>query len=175
MAFRYLPAARWLHWITAGLVLVMLVLGVWITRFEPHDEAFKLRLYNIHESTGVVVFVVVLIRLAFRLTHPPAPLPARVPQGVRFLARANHILLYAVLLIQPVLGFLTTNAWGFPLTWYGVVPIPSPIGKNEAIAPALSFAHWLGAVILCCLIVLHVSGAFYHAVLRRDGVAQRML
>jgi cytochrome b561 len=146
-----------------------------MTSFEPKDESLKYLLYDIHESAGVVVFVLALLRLLRRLAAPPAPLPARVPGLFRFAAHANHALLYLVLLIQPVIGFLDTNAWGFPVSWARLVELPSPIGKNEAIAPTLSALHWYGAVLLVLLIGAHVCGAFYHGVIRRDGVVQRML
>lgn len=175
MAYRYPPAARLFHWLTAALVLVMFVAGLWMTWFEPKDEPFKFLLYDIHESTGVVIFVLVLLRLLRRLANPPAPLPRQVPSLFRFAAHANHALLYVVLLIQPVIGFLDTNAWGFPLVWAKLVPIPSPIGKNEAWAPFLSDLHWYGAALLVLLIGAHIGGAFYHGVIRRDGVVQRML
>ncbi len=175
MAYRYPPLARWMHWLTAALVLTMVVLGVWMTYFEPKDEAFKFLLYDVHQSIGVVVFLLVLLRLLRRLANPPAPLPRHVPAHFRFAAHGNHALLYAVLLIQPVIGFLDTNAWGFPLVWARLVPIPSPIGKNDAWAPILSDLHWYGAALLVLLIGAHLCGAFYHGVIRRDGVVQRML
>jgi cytochrome b561 len=175
ISYRYPPAARWLHWVTAALVVIMFTFGVWIVHFEPEHEAFKLRLYTIHESTGVVVFLLVLARLLRRLANPPAPLPLHVPGHFRTAARANHALLYAVLLMQPVIGFLDTNAWGFPLQWAGLIEIPSPIGKNEALAPILSGLHWFGAMALLLLIAAHLGGVFYHGVVRRDGVVQRML
>ena len=116
---------------------------------SPHSsrrtQAFKQLLYDIHESTGVAIFALVLLRLLHRVASPPAPLPSRVPRAMRFAAHANHALLYAMLLVQPVLGFLDTNAWGFPLTWAGLVRLPSPIGHNETIAPLLSALHWYGA------------------------------
>jgi cytochrome b561 len=175
MAYRYPPLARKLHWATAILVAVMFVLGLWITGFEPKEEGLKFALYDVHESTGVVVFVLVLARLLRRLADPPAPLPQTVPLVLRIAAHTNHLLLYAVLLIQPVLGFLATNAWGFPLQWARLVPIPSPLGKNEAVAPILSDLHLFGAILLLLLIGAHLGGAFFHAVVRRDGIAQRML
>ena len=175
MAYRYPPAARWLHWLTAALVLAMFVFGIWMTWFEPKDEATKYLLYDIHESAGVALFVLVLMRLLRRLANPPAPLPGSVPGLFRFAAHVNHALLYAVLLIQPVIGFLATNAWGFPLVWAHLVPIPSPVGKNEPLATILSGVHWYGAVLLVLLIGAHLGGAFYHGVIRRDGVVQRML
>ena len=175
MPYRYSTTARCMHWITVALVLAMFAVGFWMTSFEPKDEAFKALLYDIHESIGVVVFVVVLLRLLRRWANPPAPLPSRLPPMVRFAAHANHTLLYLVLLAQPVVGLLDSNAWGFPLVWAGLVPIPSPIGKDEAIAPLLSAVHWYGALLLLALIVAHVCGAAYHGLVRRDGVVQRMI
>ena len=175
MAYRYPPVARWLHWLTAGCVLVIIALGVWMTYFEPKDEAFKFLLYDIHESVGVVLFVLVLLRLLRRVANPPAWLPSRLLGLFRFAAHSNHALLYAVLLIQPVIGFLATNAWGFLLQWARLVEIPSPIGKSEAWAAWLSDLHWYGAAALVVLVGAHLCGAFYHGVIRRDGVVQRML
>lgn len=175
MAYRYSPAARGFHWITVGLVLVMATFGVWMTYFEPKDAAFKFLLYDIHQSIGAVLFVLVLLRLLRRMAVPPAPLPLRQSRFVRFAARTNHALLYAMLLIQPVLGFLNINAAGFPLHWARLVEIPSPLGRNEAIAPILSALHWYGAALLLILIAVHLCGVFYHGAIRRDGVVRRML
>ena len=175
MPYRYSPTARWLHWTTAALVGAMIVVGVWMMYFEPKDAGLKLALYDIHQSIGLVVLVVVLLRLVRRLAYPPAPLPASVPGRFRFAAHANHVLLYAVLLIQPVTGFLETNAYGFPLHWARLFEVPSPIGEDKTLAPILSYLHWGGAVLLVMLIGAHVCGAFYHGVIRRDGVVQRML
>ena len=175
MPFRYPSMARWLHWVTAALVLVLVVLGVWMTYFEPKDEARKFLLYDVHESTGVALFVVVVIRLLRRLAAPPEPLPGTVPAVFRLAAQANHALLYVVLLIQPVVGFLATNAWGFPLKWARLVAIPSPLGKDETLAPILSDLHWYGATLLLLLVGAHLGGALFHGVIRRDHVVQRML
>ncbi len=175
MNFRYGLAARFFHWATALLVLVMIMLGVWITKFEPKDEAFKLQLYNLHESFGVLLFMLVLVRLLVRFGNPPAALEHQ-PALVRIGAHANHFLLYVILLVQPVLGFLDTNAWGFPVKWFGLFTIPSPIGKQEeAVAQQLSDAHYFAAIALVALVTLHILGAAYHGIVRRDGVARRMI
>jgi cytochrome b561 len=175
MAYGYPPLARKLHWATAILVVIMVVLGFWITWFEPKDETLKFALYDVHESIGVLVFVLVLARLLRRIADPPAPLPPTVPKVLRVVAHANHLLLYALLLLQPVLGFLATNAWGFPFRWARLLPIPSPLGKDEALAPVLSDLHLVGAILLLLLIGAHLGGAFFHGIIRRDGIVQRML
>jgi cytochrome b561 len=172
---RYALSSRLLHWLTAALVIVVIFFGIWIKYFEPHDEPFKLRLYNIHESIGVTIFVIVLIRLLNRWRHPPPPLPLDTPPLVRFAAHVSHAALYALLVIMPVLGFMATNAWGFPLTVFGVLPIPAPYGKNEEFAKLLSFLHWCGAIAFISLICAHLAGVIYHTFIRRDGLIRRML
>jgi cytochrome b561 len=93
VAYRYTPLARKLHWTTAVLLAIMIVLGFWITWFEPKNEALKFALYDVHESTGALLFVLVLARLLRRISDPPAPLPPTVPKMFRAAARANHLLL----------------------------------------------------------------------------------
>jgi len=172
---RYAPSSRWLHWLTAVLVVVVIVFGIWIRYFEPANEAFKLRLYNIHESFGVIVFVLTLIRVVNRWRHPPPPLPPDTPAVIRLAAHTSHMALYALLLLMPVIGFLATNAWGFPLSVFGVLPLPVPLGKDEDLAKILSFLHWCGAITIVLLIGAHLMGVIYHTFIRRDGLLHRML
>jgi cytochrome b561 len=172
---RYAVPARWFHWITAALMGVIIVVGLWIAYFRPEDEPFKLRLYNIHESFGVIVWVLTLLRVAYRRRHPPPPLPAGTPAVIRFAAHATHVSLYVLLLTLPVIGFLATNAWGFPLSVFGVLPLPSPVGKDEDLAKLLALLHRIGALTLIALVAGHVAGVVYHTFIRKDGLLQRML
>ncbi len=173
-ALRYPAAARWLHWLTAVLLVVVLTAGLWIVYFEPKDEGFKLRLYNIHESFGVIVFALAIARLLTRWRNPPPPLPHDTPVVIKRCARVTHLSLYALLLLMPAIGFLATNAWGFPLRLFDLIPLPSPIGKDEALAGTLSFLHGCGAIAIGALIGAHLAGAAHHTFIRRDGLLKRM-
>ena len=175
MPFRYSPAHRALHWLTALAILAQAVLGLWITQFEPDDETFKFLLYDIHENIGFTLLPVTLVRLGLRWRHPPARLPEGTPAFVEFAAGANHASLYLALIGMPILGVLATSAWGFPFSWFKLIPIPVPIGKNEEWAMVFSFLHWLAAIALGLAVLAHISGALYHAFIRRDGVVRRML
>lgn len=172
----YKPWARRLHWISALIMLVIVIpLGICIRYFAPENEPLKFRLYNLHESFGVVLFVLALGRLIYRWINPAPPLPDDSPAWVRVAARATHWSLYALLIIMPISGFLATNAWGFPLKVFEVLPLPSPVGKDEALAKTLSLIHWWGAIVLGVLIASHLAGAWYHHMVRRDGVLRRMV
>ena len=175
MQGRYTATARALHWLTALLVLALVVLGIWITAFEPKDEAFKYRLYDIHENLGFTLLLLTLARLAWRATHAPPPLPADLPTPLRWAARATHAALYVLLLVQPLVGVLATTAWGFPFKWLGLLTIPSPLGKNEALAPVLSGIHFWSALLLVALVALHAGAALWHHFIRRDDTLRKML
>jgi cytochrome b561 len=172
---RYAPAMRFLHWLTALLVLGLFVVGGWLTYFDPGDGPLKNTLYLLHESTGMTVWVLVLIRILVRLATGAPKLPVGTSPAVRVLATLNHVALYLVLLVQPIIGLMDTNAWGFPLKWFGLFIVPSPIGKQpDPVAQSFSDLHWWGAATLLLLLALHIAGALHHAVLRRDGVIHHM-
>jgi len=172
---RYSRTARLLHWGTALIVLLIIALGIWIVWAPPENEALKLRLYNIHESLGITILLVTIFRLFWRWRHPPPPIHPPLPSMLQRAATASHRMLYALLLVQPVLGLLATNAWGFPLTAYGLIPVPSPIGKNEDWAPLLSTLHDSVGFLLAGLVVLHVGAALWHHAARGDDTLRRML
>ncbi|HEY8613978.1 MAG TPA: cytochrome b [Roseomonas sp.] len=172
---RYDAVSRAFHWITVALILAAATLGLWLGHARPEDEASKLTLYNIHESIGVTIWAVTLARLGWRIGHPPPPLPADLPAAIRIAARANHTAFYVWLLTMPVVGFVATNAWGFPLTWFGLIPLPDPVGKDVPLAELLTLIHRLMAWSLIGMIVLHISGALWHQFIRRDGTLRKML
>jgi cytochrome b561 len=168
---RYSPAARLLHWLVALLVLVVWPMGMAIG--FATDEARKLTLYMLHESLGMVILWVMLARLALRLLRPPPP-PVPMPRWQKRLASTVHWALYAALILQPIFGFLATNAFGFPLDWFGITRLPSPVGENQALAPILMGVHVSLGYAILALFVLHMAGILYHTLLRRDGTLRRM-
>ena len=73
----YTVTARVLHWIIAAMVLVMVPLGIVIT--NEWGGPVQQPLYNLHKSIGAVLLPLVVVRLIWRLSHPPLPLPADIP------------------------------------------------------------------------------------------------
>jgi cytochrome b561 len=173
---RYPLVMRLLHWLTALLIAGMFFLGGWIVYFDPGNGPFKHRLFNLHESTGALLWVLVLIRIVVRLATGAPRLPAETPASVRLLASLNQLGLYLMLLVQPIIGLMNANAHGVPLRWFELFVVPSTMDKQpEAVAHSLSAAHWVGAAVLLALLVLHIAGAAYHGLIRRDGVMRHMV
>ncbi len=171
----YTSTAKWFHWVTAGLMAVALPLGFVI----PHvkDES-KMAFYAIHESAGFTLFFVALARLAWRLRNPVPPNPA-VPDGMRRVADGVHHALYAAIILQPLLGFFATNAFGFPMqgatAYMGLIDLPKFMEANVPLAEwLLMFHRWLGWTI-AALLVLHIGAAIHHQAIRKDGTLLRMV
>jgi len=161
-----------IHWITAGLMIVVLPAGLLIEHLK--DDAKSVG-YAVHEWLGLTIFAVAILRLLWRVANPPPPLPADLSPTLHFLARFNHVALYVMLFSQPVVGFLMTNAFGFPVNLFGVLPLPNPIGENEPVANVLLAMHSAGGWIIIALLAAHVGGALYHHLIRKDGVLLRMM
>ena len=168
--------AKWLHWITALLMLVALPVGFLIQYLKDSD---KLVFYAIHESAGLTIFLVVALRLAWRRISPPPPLDARLPKPMRAVATGVHHALYALLLIQPLLGFFMTNAFGFPMqgatAYLGFIDLPKFMEAVPWFAEALKTMHRVGGWAILVLLALHVGGAVWHQAIRRDDTLLRMV
>ncbi len=119
---------RALHWIVALGVLATWPLGMMI-KFTA--EPFKLTFYMLHESIGFLVLWVMLVRIGIRLTSETPVSSGGGPLAA--LARLVHALLYLMLVVMPVSGFLATNAHGFPSPGSAF----SPYGVRSA-----NFQHW---------------------------------
>lgn len=167
---RYGTPARLLHWAVAVLVLATWPLGLMIG-YAKKDVVSTF--YLLHESLGFLVLWLMLIRVGNKLTSKSPPLDGSAIE--RFAASAVHGLLYAVLIIMPVSGFLATNAHGFPLNWFGLVEVWSPIGKSPDIAWTLSAIHEWSAWTLLCLFVLHIGAVLFHHTIKRDKTLYRIL
>src|SRR5437867_6270702 len=90
----YTPVARLLHWTTAVLVLPMIPVGIYMANADA--GTMQDTLYNLHRSAGMLVLPLIVIRLMYRLAHPPPPLPADIPAFQQLAAHANHWALYVL-------------------------------------------------------------------------------
>lgn len=168
----YDAVARSFHWVTVLLVLVMIPVGLIMTQDLPRPV--QDRLFILHKGLGPFVLVVVLLRLAWRLYSPPVPRHADLPALQRRAAATVHGLLYVLLIVMGVSGYVRVVAGGFPIEALNAIGIPPLIGRNEGVAEVAKTIHATAKFALIALILGHVAAAVYHAVILRDGVIRRM-
>jgi cytochrome b561 len=171
----YSKAARRFHWWTAALVAVQAPVGFYMVYRGPTLkiwDGLTNTLYNVHKLVGLVIFFLVLARLAYRLRQgAPADEPS-LEAWQKGAAHATHWSLYLLLLLVPIGGYLGISLYP-ALDVFGM-PLPSITAADQAAAARVFFLHWIGAVLILLLVGAHVSGALYHYFLRKDGVLQRM-
>ena len=170
---RYGAVAQAFHWLIAALVFIMLGLGYYMEDLPL--GARKLELYQLHKSIGITIGMLTALRLLWRLSHPPPALPATMKPWERRAAGLVHGLLYAMLFVQPLIGFLQSNAVSFPVVLWGALPLPPLIGPDETLGETLVGLHTIGGNLLAILVILHVAAALRHHFILKDDVLRRML
>ena len=167
------PLIRFLHWLTLFLVATTFVLAFSVDLASSKQGAGLL--IQLHRSFGMTVWVVTLIRLVWRqFSHFPN-WPTEMPQLMRFAAHWSEYALYALLLIQPMLGLLHSNAHGDRANLFFLGQLPALIGQDRLLARQLLQAHDLVGYLLLGLMALHASAALYHHFWRRDDTLLAML
>ena len=174
---RYTMTAIALHWLLALAILGSLTVGFYMADlpFSP----LRLKLFNWHKWAGVTILALSAARAVWRLAHRPPELPAAVlaamPPWQRLAHRATHALLYALFFAVPLSGWAYTSAEGFPIVWFGVLPLPDWVRVDKDLADAvLKPAHHLLAFALAALVAVHVAAALKHQFVDRDGLFWRI-
>ena len=162
-----------MHWIMAVLVLCMIPAGFLMVQ-DGMPRGLRDALFLFHKNVGVLLLILVVIRAAYRLRHPPAPLPADVPRMQQAAAGLSHMALYALLFLMPLAGYIRVKAGGFPIESLDALDVPSLVPRNEGLAAAAKTAHYVGGLAITGIVTLHVAAAAYHGLVRRDGVFGRM-
>ena len=173
MSTHYTATAKTLHWGIALLIFGTLGLGFYMTGLSLSPT--RLQLYSWHKWAGVGVFMLVLVRLVWRVTHRPPALPQHMAAFERFAAHAAHLLLYVLMFAIPLSGWLMSSAKGFQTVWFGVLPLPDLPGRDKALGELLQTVHLSLNLMLIAVLLGHVGAALKHHFIHRDDVLTHML
>jgi cytochrome b561 len=170
----YSASAKLMHWFVAAAVIVLLALGPVMKRLVP-EGSLRDNLYNFHEALGALVLIVMVVRLVRRLAFgAPAPDASMPPVEQRASLWAQYAL-YVLLFITTVLGWAGTNAYGDPVSVFGLFDFPTLIGKDQPLSDRIMIWHLVCGILIGLIVALHVAGALYHWLVKGDRVLQRML
>ncbi len=166
----YTRTARILHWLMAGIIVVMLLTGE--QTMGSHDARF---LPTVHASAGFVLLLLFAFRLFWRVKHAPPPAANR-PLWELHMAKAAHVMLYAAMFLLPVTGWLAYTehvrlSFGTrPASLFGLrIPLLPDFGINWHL-----IHNWGGKLVLL-LIAVHAAAALKHHFIDRDDTLKRIL
>jgi cytochrome b561 len=172
-ASRYGSLSIGIHWL-----MVLLFVAVYGT-MELHElfdkgsdnrEAMK----TWHFMLGMLVFVLVWLRLAARLSGPTPAIQPELPSLQQLSSKLLHLALYALMIGMPLIGWLILSAAGKPIPFFGL-ELPALIGENKDLAEQLEELHEVIGTTGYFLIGLHTVAALYHHYIVRDNTLTRML
>ena len=161
------------HWLTLALLIAVYGL-IELREFYPKGSDARELMKTWHFMLGLSVFALVLVRLPLRLALHAPPITPAPPAWQQRLAAAMHVALYGLLLVLPLLGWLTLSAKGRPVPFFGL-ELPALLAPDKALAENLEDLHELIGELGYWLIGLHAAAALYHHYLVRDDTLRRML
>jgi len=169
---RYTRTAIALHWLIAALVIFQFAWGWWMQDIPKQPVGPRVDAFNLHKSIGMTIFALMVIRILWRIVHSPPPLPD-MPQWQARAAFANHALLYAALVVQPLAGYLGSEWSGYPVRFFGLT-LPSWAGKNVAMKDLMSIVHLATSWVIAAAVAVHVAAALKHMLVDRNRLLARM-
>lgn len=170
---QYGAVAKTAHWLMAFMLLGSFSVGFYMA--DLPSSPTRVQLFNYHKWAGVLALIIVTLRWMWRQAVAPPPLPPTMPRWETEAARITHRMLYLLLFIAPLAGWLSSSAKGFQTVLFGKIPIPDLLAKNPPLGSALNEVHVTAVWMLLGLIGLHIAAALKHHFIDHDGVLRRML
>jgi cytochrome b561 len=169
---QYGVVSKLLHGVIALLMPVMISVGYYMTTLSDQDPLY-FRLLDLHQTTGLFLFCLFLIKFTWRFISPNPALPVSLSSGERRLASGVHFVLVAALLVLPLLGYLFAVSQGDGVPVYGLFEVPSLVELDKAGADAVIDLHAILAYGVGALIVVHISAALkHHFIDKTDSLAR---
>lgn len=170
---RYSPTAQCLHWASAVLMFLIVPIA-WYMLSLAKDDPARADWHTIHKSIGLLILLLSAGRLLWRRFVPPPPLAAE-HAWEKIAAEGTHILLYLVLFIMPISGYIGSAANGRPVPFFNLFEVPVLVPLDKSLAHFAHEVHEIGQWAVFLLVAGHVAAALFHAVIRKDGTLRRML
>lgn len=171
---RYAPSRRALHW---GIAVLLVAAFVFIELRENFGRGTpeRVAMLQTHFWVGLAILALMLPRLGLAFSRPAPAVSPPLPAWQALPAKAMHLLLYAMLVAQPVLGLMTAWTDGKEiLVPFTSVVLPALMAPSESLAHRFEDLHELVGDAFYWVVGLHVAAALYHHVVRRDDTLRRM-
>jgi len=169
----YTTVAKILHWSIAVLIVMMLVFGQGFDEPKTDDEmVFSLAG---HSSLGLTVVGLLVLRILWRLGHPPPELPGDLNAAQKSAAKLSHLVLYALMIYVPLTGLYAIAAHEMVATPFGAFNLNAALSfLGDGNFEGRRFFHEVGTWGLIGFLGLHIAAALQHQFVLKDGVLRRM-
>jgi len=174
---KYSISIRAIHWLSAALIIGLLILGIYMTPFDMDNIERSESLYFWHKSFGILSFLFVIIRVINRHRHTLPGLPEGMPQHEKLAAKFAHAALYVLMVLVPILGYLQSSAYEFSsgIHFFGI-DLPELIPANQSVFEITNSLHKWASYAFIAVLAAHIAGAIKHRFFDKENdVLNRIL
>ena len=161
------------HWLSAILIGVLFIMGKVMAELPRGIE--KAELKELHQSLGMVLLLVVLVRLIWRISQG---FPQPVNPGASFLnkiSRLWHWLLLLIIFAIPVSGFIASDTGFREIPFFGLFTFPDLLGSDYSLHEQFENIHEFLTMLIIPLVGIHVFAAFKHHFWDKDATLNRII
>ena len=169
---QYGTTAKIFHWTIVALLVTQYLIGWFMPDIHPGMPPGPAMTF--HVSVGLVVLVLIVLRFAWRLTHPVSP-ESSLPTWQRLTSELVHWMLYVMVFLTTLTGWLFASFRGWSISFFYLFPFPMLSTENSSAGKAIDGLHQAAEWTLLVLVLAHVAAAFVHLLYYRDRIMRRML
>lgn len=166
----YGSVTKFFHWLIFLLVTFMVIFGFYIDEIPKEYRGLA---FNIHKLIGLSILLLMILRLLWGLFNLKPVLPAETPHWQIFTERIVHFLLYFIIILMPISGWIGSVAGGKP-PHLGAMNLDLPLAPNKFLSHFSFEVHETLALIIIGLVAIHVLAALYHEFIKKDNILRRM-
>ncbi len=178
LSHEYGIITKTLHWVSAISILPAMAIGIWFAWTDLNSdygwEQFEIYI-NWHVGFGLSALVIMLFRLAWRLSNSLPGFQERTSSFQQKLASLTHKLLYISIILTALTGWLGSSLEGHSLSYFSLIEIAPFLGTNIKLAAFMTSAHFYFSWSFILLLVLHLAAVGYHQLWLKDEILKRML
>lgn len=171
--YRYSRMQRALHWIMAVVIVLALAIGLYCAYLDHTPE--REFLMTIHKSLGMTALALLVLRIPVRAYRGEPYWQKEPHRHVRIAARVGHGLLYALMLLMPVAGYITSGAEGRDIPWFGLFNWPNLMDHDRNFGRLVGTIHEYGAYLFFIVLGLHLAAVVWHRLVKKDETLSRMV
>lgn len=157
----------------AILIIGQLTLGIYMT--DMPKGGLRKEFYGLHKGIGILILFLLIARVLWYLKNIQPSLPFNIPLWEQRVSHFFHGLLYVLMFLLPLTGWLMSSAGGYPVSFFGLFTLPNLISQNKTLGNFFGDAHTYLGYIFIAVIVLHVLAALHHHFIKKNNVLRKML
>jgi cytochrome b561 len=171
--YRYRGAQRLLHWTMAFVIICALGLGLYCSYLQPGIPERRF-LLDIHKSFGMTALVLIVLRIPVRAVYGEPSWRSPPSWHIRIASHSAHMVLYLLMILMPVTGYMTSGAAGRSLPWFGLFQWPNLMPADRGLSQLAATIHEYGAYAFFVILGLHLMAVAWHRLIKKDEVLSRM-